>query len=92
MALQVDQAGLQRKNHRPPVVQVQSLPASFKQRLQVVEVDMFHREWVALQVKARGQAALQARDKARVQVDRVAMFHRVWPVVAPVEVALQVLV
>ena len=88
MALQVDQAGLQRRNHRPPVVQVQSLPASFKQRLQVVEVDMFHREWVALQVKARGQAALQARDK----VDRVAMFHRVWPVVAPVEVALQVLV
>ena len=84
----MDQAGLQRKNHRPPVVQVLSLPASFKQRLQVVEVDMFHREWVALQVKARGQAALQAR----VQVDRVAMFHRVWPVVAPVEVALQVLV
>ena len=90
----MDQAGLQRRNHRPPVVQVQSLQASFKQRLQVVVavVVMFQREWVALQVKARGQAALQARDKARVQVDRVAMFHRVWPVVAPVEVALQVLV
>ena len=89
MALQVEQAGLQRKNHRPPVVQVQSLQASFKQRLQVVV--MFQREWVALQVRDKVQAALQARGKAKVQVDRVAMFHRVWPVVAPAGVALQVL-
>ena len=90
MALQVEQAGLQRKNHRPPVVQVQSLQASFKQRLQVVVavVVMFQREWVALQVRDKVQAALQAR----VQVDRVAMFHRVWPVVAPAGVALQALV
>ena len=90
----MEQAGLQRRNHRPPVVQVQSLQASFKQRLQVVVavVVMFQREWVALQVRDKVQAALQARGKAKVQVDRVAMFHRVWPVVAPAGVALQVLV
>jgi len=49
---------------------------------------MFQREWVALQVRDKAQVALQAK----VQAARVVMFLRVWPVVAPVEVALQVLV
>ena len=75
----MEQAGHLRRNQSPPVAPAQSLPASFKQRLQVAVVVMFHPEWVALQVRDKAQAA------------RVAMFLQVWPVVAPVEVALQVL-
>jgi len=88
--LQVEQAGHLRRIQSPPVAPAQSLPASFKQGLQVVVavVVMFQREWVALQVRDKAQVALQAK----VQAARVVMFLRVWPGVAPVEVALQVLV
>jgi hypothetical protein len=85
VALQVEQAGHLRRNQSLPVAPAQSLPASFKQRLQVAV--MFHPEWVALQVRDKAQVALQAK----VQAARVAMFLQVWPVVAPVEVALQAL-
>jgi hypothetical protein len=87
VALQVEQAGHLRRNQSLPVAPAQSLPASFKQRLQVAVAVMFHPEWVALQVRDKAQVALQAK----VQAARVAMFLQVWPVVAPVEVALQAL-
>jgi hypothetical protein len=87
VALQVEQAGHLRRNQSLPVAPAQSLPASFKQRLQVAVVVMFHPEWVALQVRDKAQVALQAK----VQAAPVAMFLQVWPVVAPVEVALQAL-